>query len=236
MNKILTNCRNKILRSAIFMLVVFFITSTFAFSYIPSMEATSEIRPIFKAKFGVYTIDAETAKRITNKSYKPNKNIKISDLRLVKVAYQGFDNLPHNGELIVNRKVAYDVLQIFSELYKAKFKIERISLVDNYGANDIKSMNANNTSSFNYRPIMGGKTLSKHALGLAIDINPVQNPYISGKLVLPAKAKNFLNRKNVRPGMIIKYGKCYQIFIKHGWTWGGNWKSPKDYQHFEKKI
>lgn len=190
----------------------------------------------FNEIFGVYKIDEETAKRMMNKSYKVNKDIQLSDLRLIRMSYHGFDNLPHVGELIVNKRIAAETMQIFKELYKAKFKIEKIELIDNYDADDDKSMEANNTSGFNYRPVTGGTALSKHGMGMAIDINPVQNPYINGKEVLPEKGRDYLDRENLRMGMITKAGACYRIFKKYGWTWGGNWKIPIDYQHFEKRI
>lgn len=186
--------------------------------------------------FSVQTLDRRTMKKMMGKSYKPNENIKLSDLQLVKVVYLGFDNRPHKGEIIVNKRVSKEVALIFQELYKAKFQIEKIELIDEYGGDDEKSMASNNTTGFNYRKITGGKSLSNHGLGLAIDINPRRNPYVNGKRVLPMNSRSYLDRKNLRKGMITQESTCYKIFRAHGWSWGGDWKKPKDYQHFEKVM
>lgn len=188
------------------------------------------------AAFTVQELDKAIIKSMMNNSYKPNKDIKLKDLRLVKVTYLGFDNEAHKGELIVNKEVSLEVAQIFKELYEAEFQVERIEQIDLYGGKDEKSMEANNTSCFNYRRITGGKSLSNHALGLAIDINPVRNPYIFEKQVLPKNSGAYLNRENLQAGMITREGVCYKIFKKYGWSWGGDWRKPTDYQHFEKKL
>ena len=141
-------------------------------------------------------------------------------------------------ELICNEAIAQDLLEIFRELYKAKYKIERISLIDNYGADDTRSMEANNTSCFSFRFMTGSTTrISKHGMGLAIDINPLYNPYVKGNKIDPPSgaryAKNRDKRKDI-PMKIDRNDLCYKLFIKHGFKWGGAWKSSKDYQHFEK--
>ena len=161
----------------------------------------------------------------------------IAGLSYLKVAYWGFDDQPHMGELIVNKKVAAEVTEIFQELYEAKFPIEKIRLIDEYGAEDSKSMEDNNTSSFCFREVEGKPgTLSKHSYGLAIDINPVQNPYIYKDEISPEAGKEYADRSKAQKGMILKGDACYQAFIDRGWTWGGNWNYEKDYQHFQKSI
>jgi hypothetical protein len=186
-----------------------------------------------KQIFSYESIDENLKKKINNISYKDNKYIKISDLADAKVTYYGFDDKTHAGELIVNKKVAKDVIEIFKELYKAKFPIEKIRLIDDYNADDDLSMSDNNTSAFCYRTVANTNKISMHGYGMAIDINPIQNPCISGKDVSPQNAYSYLNRNLRKKGMIIKNDVCYKAFTKRGWKWGGNWKNPKDYQHFE---
>lgn len=186
--------------------------------------------------WSVNTLSQEIIDKITGVSWIPNEDIQLEDLRHVIVTHWGFDDKPHIGELIVHEKVADDVLDIFKELYNVKFPIEKIRLIDEYNADDNLSMQDNNTSAFCYRAVTGGSSLSKHSYGLAIDINPVQNPYIKDNIVLPKNGEEFINRDDIRKGMIVKKDACYTAFKKKGWDWGGDWHSLKDYQHFQKKI
>ncbi len=174
---------------------------------------------------------------IGNSIPKKNKDkVDINNLSYLKITYWGFDGKEHIGEMIVNKKVAKEVIEIFKELYNKKYQIEKVKLIDEYGADDEKSMEDNNTSAFCYREVANTNILSKHALGLAIDINPLYNPYITEKNILPINAKVYTNR-NIDKKYIIKKGDdLYNAFIKRGWKWGGNWKNKKDYQHFEKNI
>lgn len=178
-------------------------------------------------------------KRITGNSYKENKEIPLSDLRYVRVLYYGFDKKTHIGELIVNKSIAKDIIAIFKELYQVNYPIEKIVLIDEYDADDEASMKDNNTSAFNYRTIAGSKNLSKHALGLAVDINPLYNPCvekINGKTVVsPLEGKKYAARSLANDYYIKKNDVCYKAFTKKGFTWGGSWNSLKDYQHFQKK-
>lgn len=172
------------------------------------------------------------------KSVPKTCTVSRNELRYLKVLHYGKDGKVHQGELICNKSIAQDLLEIFRELYKAKYKIERISLIDNYGADDTRSMEANNTSCFNFRFMTGSTTrISKHGMGLAIDINPLYNPYVKGNKIDPPSgaryAKNRDKRKDI-PMKIDRNDLCYKLFIKHGFKWGGAWKSSKDYQHFEK--
>lgn len=156
------------------------------------------------------------------------------DLRYVKVLYWGTDNSPHTGELIVNKVIAEQTRDIFFELYKASYQIERIELVDTYGANDEVSMSNNNTSCFNARKVKGSDEWSKHAYGMAIDINPLYNPYISAEgKVLPIKGEKYADRENNFKMKIDSGSYVYSVFKKYGFTWGGDWDNVKDYQHFE---
>ncbi|WP_432408208.1 M15 family metallopeptidase [Wukongibacter sp. M2B1] len=178
---------------------------------------------------------------ITNKikgvSWKEGAPVTLDDLSYVRVTYWGFDDKEHIGELVVHKKVAEEITQIFKELYDAKFPIDKIRLIDEYEANDDLSMDDNNTSAFCFREVAESEgTLSKHSYGIAIDINPVQNPFIKGDRVSPVDGKEYTDRENLRKGMIVKDDICYRAFKKRGWIWGGEWKTLKDYQHFQKQI
>ncbi|MGH3426463.1 MAG: M15 family metallopeptidase [Mycobacteriales bacterium] len=182
----------------------------------------------------VATIHTVSEKRL-GKSWRKGCPVGPRELRLLRLNYVGFDGRVHRGELIVADAVAREVADIFGDLYFQRFPIARMETVDKYGADDDKSMAANNTSAFNCRPITGGTAWSNHSYGRAIDINTVQNPYISGSgVVSPPAGKPFADRSRTDPGMIHHGDNVYQTFIKRSWAWGGDWDTPKDYQHFEK--
>jgi hypothetical protein len=185
---------------------------------------------------GFSSIPANVQDKITGVSFNKRTPVKMSDLSYVKVRYIGFDNKEHMGELIIHKKLSKEVLAIFEELYQRKFPIEKIRLIDEYKGSDNLSMRDNNTSAFNTRVIAGKIKLSSHSYGMAIDINPLQNPEVQGNKVSPGNAKSYVDRQIIRQGMIIKDDICYNAFKKRGWSWGGEWKSKNDYQHFEKKI
>jgi hypothetical protein len=183
----------------------------------------------------------EIRKRITGISYpKDDKGIGISydDLRYIRIRHYDFEGAVHDGELIVHKKLANEVMEIFYELYKAEYPLVSVRLVDDFGqpGDDTLSMEANNTSAFCYRRVTGSKTLSRHSLGAAIDINPVMNPYIDGDRVAPENGAKYVDRSLRLPGMIDHDDLCYKLFKKHGWSWGGDWKGDKDYQHFSKNV
>lgn len=191
--------------------------------------------------FQSYKIDSNVSKRITNKSYKKNSNISLSQLRYIKVLHYNFKHNIQVGELIVNENIADDCRKIFKELFEGGYEIQNMRLIDDYwtknaDATDTASMKANNSSAFCYRVKTNGKTLSNHALGYAIDINPVQNPYVTGSTILPSNGKDYVKRTTGKAHMITSRDLCCKVFKKYGFTWGGDWKSPKDYQHFEKKV
>lgn len=174
------------------------------------------------------------------KTFHPNPHIQRDDLRLVRLLHWDYDNRTHHGELICNRKIADRIINIFRQLYLAHYPIERIELPDNYGADDETQMRANNTSCFCYRAVAGSKTLSKHAQGLAIDLNTLYNPYCKrrkdGTLVVqPATATPYVDRTCSFPYKISRDDLAYILFTKNGFEWGGDWRSLKDYQHFELK-
>ena len=175
--------------------------------------------------------------RIKGKSYKDNCTVPVSDLRYLHVMHIGFDGQPHEGEIICNKYIAEDLLEIFEALYEAQYPIEKIKLVDEYNADDESSMADNNSSSFNFRFISYTTKISKHGYGLAMDINTLYNPYVktvNGQLSIePANAAAYVDRSQDFPHKIDENDLAYKLFTEHGFEWGGAWKKSKDYQHFE---
>ncbi len=155
-----------------------------------------------------------------------------SALRVLSVAHWGYDGARHVGVLVVHRDQAGAVLAVFQALYDDRFQVQRIRPVDEYGADDDRSMAANNTSAFNCRTIAGTTGMSEHSYGWAIDINPMQNPYVRDGRYDPPGSERWRNRSDVVPGMIVHDDKVVRAFRYIGWEWGGYWTSLKDYQHF----
>lgn len=209
-------------------------------------EIIPENRITYKEGFYYEPLSLEIIDRITGCSYpilEEDETIEISyeDLSYLVVQYVGFDYETHRGEIICNNAIAGDLAEIFYELYRNEYQIESISLIEEYDGDDLASCTANNTSCFNYRKAVGSNSLSKHALGLAIDINPFYNPYITynedgSENVYPETATDYADRSKNFPYKIDENDLCYQLFKEHGFTWGGHWNSLKDYQHFQKKI
>lgn len=191
-------------------------------------------------EFYIKPIPDDIFEKMQGKSYKENCTVPREELRYLHILHVGFDNNTHEGELIVNKRIAEDVLDIFKELYKAGYQIEKVRLIDEYNALDELSMRDNNSSAFNFRYISYSTTLSKHAMGLAVDINTLYNPYIKqvdGRLnIEPANAVNYVDRNRQFPHKIDHQDLCYKLFTKYGFEWGGDWEDSKDYQHFEIKL
>lgn len=191
-------------------------------------------------EFYIKPIPDDIFEKMQGKSYKENCTVPREELRYLHILHVGFDNNTHEGELIVNKRIAEDVLDIFKELYKAGYQIEKVRLIDEYNAQDELSMRDNNSSAFNFRYISYSTTLSKHAMGLALDINTLYNPYIKqvdGRLnIEPANAVNYVDRNRQFPHKIDHDDLCYKLFTKYGFEWGGDWEDSKDYQHFEIKL
>ena len=167
--------------------------------------------------------------------------VSYEELRYLKVLYYDFHGEVKEGELICNAAIADDLKEIFYTLYENKYPIEKIKLIDEYGGDDTASMTDNNTSCFNYRVVDGSTSLSKHALGCAIDINPYYNPYVvfhkngsDQTYISPAGSEIYADRSQDFAYKIDENDLCYQLFKEHGFTWGGDWRSCKDYQHFQK--
>ena len=169
--------------------------------------------------------------------------ISYEELSYMNVLYYDFNGEVQTGELICNQKIAQDLIEIFYELYQNEYQIEKIRLIDEYGGDDTASMLDNNTSCFNYRAVDGTSSLSKHAIGCAIDINPFYNPYVvfnkngSGETYIsPEGSEIYADRSQNFPYKIDENDLCYKLFKEHGFVWGGDWNSCKDYQHFQKVV
>ena len=179
-------------------------------------------------------IPADVEARMRGVSYPDDAEIPLSDLRYLRLSYVDFDGNEQVGELVCNKTIAEDLVSIFRDLYEARYPIRSIRLIDDFGGDDEASMAADNTSCFNYRKKTGMRELSKHALGLAVDINPFENPYVRPSRVRPAGASAFADRSKDFPHKIDKEDLCYKLFRARGFSWGGTWRSVQDYQHFEK--
>jgi D-alanyl-D-alanine carboxypeptidase len=164
-------------------------------------------------------------------SYRAGCPIAPSQLRLLRLSYWGFDGKAHVGSLVVRDRVAGAVVIVFRRLYTTRFPIRRLRKVDAYRGSDDASMAADNTSGFNCRFVSGTRRWSQHAYGEAIDVNPVENPYVQGSRVSPPAGRRYLDRSHVRPGMAVAGGVLVRAFAAVGWQWGGRWGTP-DYQHF----
>ena len=179
----------------------------------------------------VSRIDRETRAMMVGSSWHRGCPVPHRALRLVRVTYVGFDGEVHHGRLVLHHRWADEVLSVFERLYARSFPFRRIRLVDRFGANDRASMRHDNTSAFNCRYVRGTTTWSQHAFGRAIDLNPVENPYVDGPRVVPGRGRRYLDRADVRPGMVVRRGVALRAFRRIGWGWGGAWSGAKDYQH-----
>jgi hypothetical protein len=199
----------------------------------PAAES-APVQELFQPVFTAGTIPPKVESRMRGVSYPEGAEIPLSDLRYLRLSYVDFNGKPQVGELVCNKTIADDLLSIFRSLYEARYPIRSIRLVDDFGGDDEVSMKNDNTSCFNYRRKTGMRALSKHALGLAVDVNPLENPYVRPSGVKPAEAVPFADREKDFPHKIDKNDLCYRLFREHGFSWGGTWRSVKDYQHFEK--
>lgn len=209
----------------------------------PSPEPTEDPVLQIQKQFYFAPLTEEQKEYITGCSYPDTEEelaISYDDLRYLHIMHYDFEGNLAEGELICNNYIAQDLLEIFYELYLNEYQLERVTLIENYGGDDTLSMEDNNTSCFNYRVVDGTTNLSKHALGLAIDINPFYNPYVTypgGKIrISPKGSEPYADRDADFPYKIDENDLCYKLFKEHGFTWGGDWNSMKDYQHFQKTI
>ncbi len=184
----------------------------------------------FRAK--IAPIDATLAKRMTGVSWRQGCPVSLRELRLLTLSHWGFDGRARTGQLVVHRDVARELVGVFRELYAARFPIRRMQLIDAYGGSDFRSIEADNTSAFNCRYVAGTTRWSNHAYGTAIDVNPIENPYVSGGRTSHRASVPYVDRARRRPGMAFEGGALVRAFDRIGWGWGGRWTSVKDYQHF----
>lgn len=187
--------------------------------------------------FSVAQIPDSVFARMKGKSYKADCTVPRGDLRYLTVRHYDFEGHVRSGEIVCHMEIAEDLIAIFRALYEARYPIARISLVDDFDADDLRSMEANNSSCFNFRKVAGSAKLSAHSYGRAIDVNPLFNPYVGkgGRHVSPPAARQYADRTKDFPGKITRDDLCCRLFRQHGFVWGGDWKTVKDYQHFEKR-
>ena len=194
----------------------------------------------YHAKISPISKEVKT-RMLKGNSWKKGCPVPLEDLRYLQIKHWDFEGKTKTGELIVHAEVAQNVVSIFEELYAIKYPVYQMKLVSKFKGNDWQSIEADNTSALNCRSITGNKKKwSNHAYGKAIDINPIENPYISRtgyishKASAPFRKRKHLNTRGHEDKAMITHGdKALKIFQKHGWTWGGDWHPVKDYQHFE---
>lgn len=185
----------------------------------------------------IHPIPPKIREQMQQYTWRTDCPVSMKDLAYLRLSYWGFDQKAHTGTLIVNKELADEVVAIFKVLFQHQFPIQRMELIDKYHGDDNASMTANNTSAFNCRPVTDRPgEYSQHSYGRAIDINPLINPCVKGKTVLPPQGVLYVDRTRPAPGKIIKGELIHQEFIKHGWDWAGNWYDIQDYQHFEKRA
>ena len=178
-------------------------------------------------------IRGQVRERIVGSSWHRGCPVGIERLRLLRLDHVGFDGDVHRGRLVVHARHDEEIIAVFRRLYELEFPIRRMQLIDRYGADDHRSMNADNTSAFNCRVVAGTDRWSMHAYGKAIDINPVENPYVSGSHVSPPAGEPFADRSRDARGMVHAGDDVVEAFARADWEWGGSWRgSTKDYQHF----
>ena len=182
-------------------------------------------------QFTTTRIGPDLAARMTPTSYRAGCPVPLSSLVYVRVSHMGFDGREHLGELVVHRDAAGVVASAFESMWDDRFPIRSMRLVDDFGGSDRASMDADNTSAFNCRRVAGTTRWSQHAYGRAIDINPRENPWVSGARFSPPSAASYVTRTPVRPGMLTASSVPVRAFTAAGWGWGGTWSSSKDYQH-----
>lgn len=189
--------------------------------------------------FSVSPIPDDVFRRMQGKSFPQGCTITRGQLRYIRLLHYDFEGNVRCGELVCHQTIASSLKKIFEQLYAARYPIHSVRLIDDFDADDERSMRANNTSCFCFRKVAGSKVLSKHSRGLAIDINPLQNPCVRKNskgvvTIQPSNAREYVNRSKKFRGRISPEDLCYRLFRDAGFRWGGNWRTVKDYQHFEK--
>lgn len=191
------------------------------------------------AFFSSSQVDSAVFARMDGRSYKDGCPVPVADLRYLRVLHKDLEGRTLVGEMVANKSIADDLLEIFRALYEAGYPIERMRLIDDYDADDEASMSANNSSCFNFRRKPHMSAVSKHALGEAVDINPLYNPYYrvtpaGARIVEPASGAPYVDRAGDFPYKVERGDLCHRLFLEHGFHWGGSWTRSKDFQHFER--
>ena len=198
----------------------------------PSTSAPTTTTQPLAFTWAAAPLDTATRALMTGNSWHSGCPISLDSLRLVRLSYWGFDATAHTGQLVINADSVGAVVAAFRAIYTARFPIRGMRLVDYYGGDDEKSMVADNTSAFNCRLVPGTSVWSQHALGRAVDVNPLENPEVRGSQIDPLAAAPWADRNRLDPAMIRPYGAAWRAFVAAGWKWGGDWTSLKDYMHF----
>jgi D-alanyl-D-alanine carboxypeptidase len=212
-------------------LIALAVAAVLSLAWVTPVASRAAAAPRFRGHAS--PLDSQLRERMTGVSWHRGCPVSLADLRLLAVTHWGFDGEVHIGRLVVNRDAARAMLGAMRSLYRLHYPIRQMRLVDAYGAVDDRSMAADNTSAFNCRFVAGTDRWSEHAYGRAIDLNPLENPYVteSGYVSPPAGAPYADRSRHVR-GLIHDGGAVVKAFAAVGWGWGGNWSWPKDYQHF----
>ncbi len=204
------------------------------------MLSDSELKDLKIEQFFVEEeVSEDVFARMSGKSFPSSCTTKRASLRYLKLLHRNKEGKTQRGEMVCNKAIATDLIDIFKQLYASNYRIERMVLPDEYDAVDEKVMTANNTSCFNFRFVSGTRRVSKHGLGMAVDINPLYNPCYNtrnGKCE-PKAGKDYATSRSTKKAalpLIDKQDLCYKLFIQHSFRWGGAWRTKKDYQHFEK--
>lgn len=197
-------------------------------------STTPRKRPVTsRYRFAATTLTPALRTQLRRTSWHPGCPVGLDDLRYLRIAYWGFDHRPHLGEMVANASAVPALRRAFGSLFAGRFPIRRMRLVDDYRGSDYASIQADNTSAFNCRNATGSSRWSEHASGLAVDVNPIENPYVNTDGTTAHAASNsYLDRHRVRPGMAVPGGKLVRAFDAVGWGWGGRWPLPTDFQHF----
>lgn len=198
------------------------------FGFLPPAPAAQAATPY---RWTSKPIDAPLAKRMQY-SYRAGCPVPLRDLRYMTISYIGFDGQPHTGQMVVHADSVGVVARVFQKLYVASFPLRRMRLIDDYRGSDDASMADDNTSAFNCRKVEGSTSWSQHAYGRAVDINPIENPYVRGSYVDPPAGKPYATRTPYRRGMVNR--TVVDAFAAQRWGWGGNFRYSKDYQHFSR--
>ena len=182
--------------------------------------------------FSAHKLPPEIRALVKGVSWHRGCPVPLSRLRYMRIAYYDFGGRVRSGEMIAHASAVPALRRTFEALYAKRFPIRRMRLVDRYGGSDFRSIEADNTSAFNCRPVTGGSHWSEHAYGRAVDVDPIENPYISNGRTAHRASRPYLNRSRHRRGMAFRGGTLVRAFARAGWGWGGSWSGPTDYQHF----